>query len=91
VDERRAVLDQLRMDDGHGARAGNEVGVDLRGQELSVIKGLPPSLTAIPPGCSFAPRCSFARERCTQEDPPAYQVAAGRTSRCHFWEEVRSA
>jgi oligopeptide transport system ATP-binding protein len=65
--------------------------VDLRGQELSVIKGLPPSLTAIPPGCSFAPRCSFARERCTQEDPPAYQVAAGRTSRCHFWEEVRSA
>ena len=56
-----------------------------------MIKGLPPSLTAIPPGCSFAPRCSFARDLCTTQNPAAQQVAAGRTSRCHFWEEVQSA
>ncbi len=65
--------------------------VDLRGQELSVIKGLPPTLTAMPPGCSFAPRCYMAREKCGQEAPPAFDVAADRISRCHYWDEVHPA
>ncbi|WP_103528464.1 ABC transporter ATP-binding protein [Streptomyces sp. SM12] len=65
--------------------------VDLRGQELSVIKGLPPTLTSMPPGCSFAPRCFMARDRCREEAPPALQVTDERISRCHYWEEVHSA
>ncbi len=32
----------------------------MKGQELAVIKGLPPVLTDIPPGCAFHPRCPFA-------------------------------
>jgi oligopeptide transport system ATP-binding protein len=63
--------------------------VDLKGQQLSVIKGLPPTLTNIPPGCPFAPRCRYARDVCRQDPPPpAYQVSPNRTARCHFWQEV---
>jgi oligopeptide transport system ATP-binding protein len=62
--------------------------VDLKGQELKAIKGLPPALTNPPPGCSFHPRCGFARERCKTDDPPLYDVTADRRSACHYWEEV---
>ena len=62
--------------------------VDQKGQELTVIKGLPPVLTNQPPGCSFHPRCTFARDRCTEEKPPLYPVPGGRSSACHYWEEV---
>ena len=37
---------------------------------LSVIPGRPPDLVNPPPGCSFAPRCSFAQDRCRTEVPP---------------------
>jgi oligopeptide transport system ATP-binding protein len=62
--------------------------VDLKGQTLNVIKGLPPSLLAIPPGCAFAARCGYARERCTVDVPPLYDVEPEHTSACHYWTEV---
>ncbi|MEV0601214.1 ABC transporter ATP-binding protein [Streptomyces sp. NPDC050315] len=62
--------------------------LDQKGQELYAIKGLPPSLTAIPPGCPFHPRCPRARDVCTTDRPPLYDVAPGRSSACHFWEET---
>ena len=34
------------------------------------IPGIVPSLTNLPPGCAFAPRCAFAIERCRDEYPP---------------------
>nr|MDT0661167.1 ABC transporter ATP-binding protein [Micromonospora sp. DSM 115978] len=64
--------------------------IDLKGQQLSVIKGLPPALTNIPPGCSFNPRCGYAQDICrTDPQPPRLAVAPGRTSACHFWKEVK--
>jgi oligopeptide transport system ATP-binding protein len=64
--------------------------IDLKGQQLSVIKGLPPALTMIPPGCSFNPRCGYARDVCRADPlPPRLPVAPGRTSACHFWKEVK--
>ena len=45
--------------------------VDQKGQELTVIKGLPPALVNPPPGCSFHPRCTFARDRCKADDAAA--------------------
>jgi oligopeptide transport system ATP-binding protein len=64
--------------------------VDMKGQELSAIKGLPPSLTNIPPGCSFNPRCRYVRDACRGgEAQPLYQVEPGIASACHFWKEVR--
>jgi oligopeptide transport system ATP-binding protein len=64
--------------------------VDMKGQELSAIKGLPPSLTNIPPGCAFNPRCRYVRDTCRSGDaPPLYQVEPAIVSACHFWQEVR--
>ena len=57
--------------------------------EISSIAGTPPNLLNLPPGCSFHPRCAYARERCTIDVPPLYSVAAGHTSACHYWSEVQ--
>jgi oligopeptide transport system ATP-binding protein len=63
--------------------------LDMKGQQLNVIRGLPPALTDIPKGCAFNPRCKFAQDVCRQDPPPPpYAVAPGRTSRCHFFREV---
>ncbi|MEI7548428.1 MAG: ABC transporter ATP-binding protein, partial [Actinomycetota bacterium] len=37
---------------------------------LNVIAGRPPDLVNPPQGCRFAPRCSFAQDRCHTEEPP---------------------
>ncbi|GAB3454316.1 ABC transporter ATP-binding protein [Streptomonospora sediminis] len=37
---------------------------------LIPIKGTPPSLTDMPPGCPFAPRCPIAVSACDSAEPP---------------------
>jgi oligopeptide transport system ATP-binding protein len=64
--------------------------VDLKGHELDVIKGLPPSLTRIPSGCAFHPRCPYRQPVCSEVVPPLHRFAGNRGSACHFWEEVLS-
>ncbi|MYW17905.1 methionine ABC transporter ATP-binding protein, partial [Streptomyces sp. SID2955] len=61
--------------------------LDRKGQELYAIKGLPPSLLRVPPGCAFHPRCPMARDVCRTDEPPLYTVSASRGSACHFWRE----
>jgi peptide/nickel transport system ATP-binding protein len=41
-----------------------------RGRRLNAIPGQPPNLRDFGPGCRFAPRCSFAQDRCHAEQPP---------------------
>ncbi|GAA2467447.1 MULTISPECIES: ABC transporter ATP-binding protein [Streptomyces] len=65
--------------------------LDHKGRELYAIKGLPPNLTAIPPGCPFHPRCPRARDVCRTDLPPLYRVSQDRRSACHFWEETVDA
>ena len=36
---------------------------------LNPIRGMPPSLIHVPPGCAFHPRCPYAFDRCTGEVP----------------------
>jgi oligopeptide transport system ATP-binding protein len=64
--------------------------LDQKGQELYAIKGLPPSLLAIPSGCPFHPRCPQMRGRevCRTDVPPLYRVGDDRASACHFWKET---
>ncbi|GAA0681613.1 ABC transporter ATP-binding protein [Kitasatospora atroaurantiaca] len=69
--------------------------LDQKGEELYAIKGLPPNLLRIPPGCAFNPRCPRAQEICRQEVPKLFQVTeddgaelAGRGSACFFWKET---
>ena len=58
--------------------------------EIASIPGTPPSLIKLPPGCTFHPRCPYARERCAHDDPPLYEVEVpGHVSACHYWSEVR--
>jgi peptide/nickel transport system ATP-binding protein len=40
-----------------------------RGQVLPTIAGAPPDLSALPPGCAFAPRCGHASARCGTGQP----------------------
>ena len=58
---------------------------------LKLIAGMIPDLTQMPPGCSFAPRCPHARERCRDEAPPLATVAPEHASRCFFWQEQEQA
>ncbi|MEU6879667.1 ABC transporter ATP-binding protein [Streptomyces sp. NPDC046712] len=62
--------------------------LDQKGQELYAIRGLPPNLLAIPPGCAFNPRCPLARDVCRTDEPPLYEVSEERRSACHFWQEA---
>jgi oligopeptide transport system ATP-binding protein len=63
--------------------------VDSKGTELYAIKGLPPNLTRVPPGCSFNPRCRFARDDCRQGDaPPLTTLSDVRDVACYYYQEV---
>ena len=48
---------------------------DDRGRaRLNEIKGMVPSLAHLPSGCSFAPRCGFASDRCRAAFPPLEEL-----------------
>ncbi|MFD8687118.1 ABC transporter ATP-binding protein [Streptomyces sp. NPDC059651] len=65
--------------------------LDQKGQELYAIKGLPPNLLHIPPGCAFNPRCPMAQDVCRTDVPPLFDVAENRQSACYFWKETLDA
>jgi oligopeptide transport system ATP-binding protein len=62
--------------------------LNLREDRLPAIKGSPPSLTQVPPGCPFHPRCSFAIDRCRVEVPQLIEWLPGRFAACHRATEV---
>jgi oligopeptide transport system ATP-binding protein len=57
--------------------------VDDKGK-LCPISGQPPSLINLPSGCSFSPRCAYAKDICRLEVPPLVEVSPGHKSACHF-------
>lgn len=59
------------------------------GEKLFSIKGEPPDLVDLPPGCAFAPRCTYAVERCYKETPVLETIEAGHDVACWEWEKVR--
>lgn len=54
---------------------------------LYSIPGQPPALWDLPEGCSFAPRCPYAFDKCHQESPPTFQVDKGQGAACWLREE----
>jgi len=50
--------------------------------ELPVVSGRPPDPTALPPGCSFAPRCPSAADDCTAKEPALTEHAPGHRWAC---------
>jgi len=51
-----------------------------------VIKGEPPSLINLPPGCPYAPRCPYAMEVCEREEPRTY-VVEGASVACFLYDK----
>ena len=71
----KGLLDSLpRLD----RRYGNE--------RLYRIKGQPPSLVFVPPGCPFHPRCAYSElpSPCATKRPEFISVGADHVSACHF-------
>jgi peptide/nickel transport system ATP-binding protein len=54
------------------------------GSRLKAIDGTVPNLAALPPGCSFAPRCSARMPHCTDAFPEETWVGPGHTVRCYL-------
>jgi oligopeptide/dipeptide ABC transporter ATP-binding protein len=62
---------------------------EARKVSLDPIEGLPPDLVDLPVGCSFAPRCPYVYERCTQETPVLMNHSDGHTTACWRHEELQ--
>lgn len=56
--------------------------LDQKDDRLYSIKGQPPSLLDIPPGCRFYPRCSVAMDICQEQEPPEVEVEDGHLVSC---------
>ncbi len=57
-----------------------------RQKRLVPIEGLPPDLLEAPTRCPFAPRCEFAIDKCTQENPKLESVGPNHKSAC--WVDI---
>ncbi|MEM7642908.1 MAG: oligopeptide/dipeptide ABC transporter ATP-binding protein [Pseudomonadota bacterium] len=59
--------------------------LDIPQDQLTTIPGDPPDLTALPPGCPFAPRCPLVRDDCAKM--PVLEPFDGRRRRA-CWAPV---
>jgi len=58
---------------------------------LTEIPGMVPSLTKLPPGCAFAPRCKLAIDRCRQAYPPLEETRPNHWAACWRAGEMAEA
>lgn len=55
---------------------------------LATIEGNVPAPTNYPKGCHFCTRCSFAIEKCWNEEPPVVQIEPEHTAACWRVNEI---
>ncbi len=65
--------------------------LDVEQTRLYNIPGIVPNPLKFPTGCKFHPRCEFAQEKCSVEEPELKEVVNGHFVRCFFWEKVEQA
>jgi oligopeptide transport system ATP-binding protein len=93
------TVDEVFTNPAHPYTAGLMASIPLSerpGQRLNPIRGTPPNLAHIPPGCAFHPRCPMARTGasaqaggdCRADLPVLREVAVGRRAACHYSEEL---
>ena len=58
-------------------------------EKLKPIKGNPPDMSCVKPGCAFAPRCSCAMQICVKEEPPQYELDDTHVVSC--WQTIKKA
>lgn len=59
-------------------------GVIAPGEKLVQIPGMMPTLTDIPQGCAFNPRCELKEDICTKETPALRKMKNGVLAACHM-------
>jgi oligopeptide transport system ATP-binding protein len=69
-----------------GSLPSLEAGAD---QDLAFIKGAPPDMINLPPGCPFWPRCSYRTKVCTEKRPDLLDVGDHHRSACWHIDRVR--
>jgi oligopeptide/dipeptide ABC transporter ATP-binding protein len=52
------------------------------GKKLETIKGAVPSLSKLPKGCRFSPRCGHFDKACEKEEPALVEVSDGHFAAC---------
>ena len=62
--------------------------LELMQDHLQSIPGSPPNLINPPAGCKFHPRCSFATDTCTIEDPPLEQDIGTHLAACWHKDQL---
>jgi len=60
--------------------------IHRRHEDLVPIPGLMPDPTALPKGCSFAPRCSYVSAACLESQPDPREVSPTHTVRCKAYD-----
>ncbi|GKU79136.1 ABC transporter ATP-binding protein [Paenibacillus sp. L3-i20] len=60
-------------------------------ERLHAIPGAVPSMQQMPAGCRFHPRCSYATERCKQDQPKLISAGGEHQVRCWLPEVSESA
>jgi oligopeptide/dipeptide ABC transporter ATP-binding protein len=56
--------------------------IDRDVDRLAAIEGSVPPINELPPGCRFAPRCTYARPECDSALPPLIQVGEDHHAAC---------
>ena len=51
-------------------------------ERLKPIPGNPPDMSAVRPGCAFAPRCPYAMQICVKEDAPLFELDDTHAAAC---------
>jgi oligopeptide/dipeptide ABC transporter ATP-binding protein len=59
--------------------------IHLDTTKLSSIPGAPPDLLDPPPGCRFAPRCSYVMPVCTTRVPRLTETDSGQVAACYLY------
>jgi oligopeptide/dipeptide ABC transporter ATP-binding protein len=61
-----------------------QLGETRQERKLIPIRGVPPNLINLPPGCAFLPRCDYARDICRKKPwPPLEAVGENHYSACY--------
>ena len=56
------------------------------------IPGSPPDLVRLPPGCTYAPRCTFVIDACRGKEPPLVAVdTPAHDAACIRWQDIAAA
>jgi len=67
---------------------GSLPGANRQGHRLIQIPGMMPTLTEIPAGCAFHPRCTICESICRKERPDLFNVGNSRRVACHLVDRM---